>query len=53
MGTLANGEDLDEMQHGAAFHHGLHCLLILKQHSETEIYHKLEFHFRPIYKILV
>ena len=32
MGTLTNSEDPDEMQHDemqhyAAFHHGLHCLL--------------------------
>ena len=27
MGTLANSEDPDEMQHNAAFHQGLHCLL--------------------------
>ena len=26
-GTLANSEDPDEMQHNAAFHQGLHCLL--------------------------
>ena len=25
MGTLANSEDPDEMQHNAAFHQGLHC----------------------------
>ena len=32
------------MQHNAAFHQGLHCLLIhvLKESSETEIYHYLE-----------
>ena len=35
MDTLANSEDLDEMQHNAAFHQGLHCLLRLKQSSET------------------
>ena len=39
MGTLANGEDPDEMQHNATFHQGLHCLLRLKQHSGTEIHH--------------
>ena len=27
MGILANSEDPDEMQHNAAFHQGLHCLL--------------------------
>ena len=27
-GTLANSEDPDEMQHNAAFHQGLHCLLL-------------------------
>ena len=42
MGTLANSEDTDEMQHNAAFHQGLHCLLRLKQPSWTEIHHDLE-----------
>ena len=28
MGTLATSEDPDEMQHNAAFHQGLHCLLV-------------------------
>ena len=42
MGTLANSEDPDEMQHDAAFHQGLHCLLRLKQPSGTEIHHNLE-----------
>ena len=42
MGTLENSEDPDEMQHGAAFHLGLHCLLRLKQHSGTEIHHNLK-----------
>ena len=41
-GTLANSEDPDEMQHDAAFHPGLHCLLRLKQPSWTEIHHNLE-----------
>ena len=27
MGTLANSVDADEMQQGATFHWGLHCLL--------------------------
>ena len=40
--TLVHSEDPDEMQHDAAFHQGLHCLLRLKQHSVTEIYHNLE-----------
>ena len=42
MGTEANSEDPDEMQHDAAFHLGLHCLLRLKEHSETEIHHYIE-----------
>ena len=43
MGTLANSEDLDEMQlHNAAFHQGLRCLLRLKQPAGTEIHHNLE-----------
>ena len=37
MGTLANSEDLDEMQHTAEYHEGLHCLLRLKQPSVTEL----------------
>ena len=41
MGTLANSEDPDEMQHNAAFHQGLHCLLKLKPPSVTEIHHNL------------
>ena len=41
-GTLTNSEDLDEMQHDAVFHQGLHCLLKLKQPSGTEIHHNLE-----------
>ena len=42
MGTLANNEDPDEMQHNAAFHQGPHCLLRLKKLSGTEITHNLE-----------
>ena len=30
------------MQHNAAFHHGLHCLLRLKQPSGTGIHHNSE-----------
>ena len=39
MGTLTNSEDPDEMQHYAAFHHGLHCWLRLRQPSGTEVHH--------------
>ena len=42
MGTLTNSEDPDEMQHNAAFHQGLHCLLRLKQPSGAEIHLDLE-----------
>ena len=42
MGTLENSEDPDVMQHNAAFHQGLHCLLRLKQPSGTEIHQNLE-----------
>ena len=42
MCTLANSEVPDETQHNDAFHQGLHCLLILKQSSGTEIHHNLE-----------
>ena len=36
MGTLANSEDPDEMQHNAAFHQYLHCLSGLK-HSTLKV----------------
>ena len=36
-GTIANSEDPDEMQHNAAFHQGLHCLLRQNQSSEREM----------------
>ena len=42
MCTLANIEDLDEMQHNSAFHQVLNYLLRLKQTSEIEILHNLE-----------
>ena len=42
MGTLTNSEEPDEMQHNAAFHQGLHCLLRRKQFSVTRIHHNLE-----------
>ena len=44
MGTLANSDDPDEMQHNAAFHQNLHCLLRLsfKQPSGTNIHLGLE-----------
>ena len=35
MSTIANNEDPDEMQHNAAFHPGLHLLLLSKQSSVT------------------
>ena len=42
MGTLANSEYPDEMQHYAAFHQGMHCLLKSKAHLGTEMKHNLE-----------
>ena len=40
MGTVANSEDPNEMQHNAAIHQGLHCLLKSKQFSSwTEEIH--------------
>ena len=39
MGTLANSKDPDEMQHKAAFHQGLRCLLRLKQPSTKKMHH--------------
>ena len=35
------------MQHNAAFHQGLHCLLRLKQNSRTETHHNLCFNSQP------
>ena len=40
--TQINAADPDEMQHDAAFHQDLHCLLRLKQPSGTEVHHNLE-----------
>ena len=37
MDTFAYSEDPDKMQHNAAFHQGLNCLLRLKQPSGTAI----------------
>ena len=37
MGTMANSEDPDEMQHKAAIHQDLHCLLRQIRSSEKEI----------------
>ena len=42
MGPLANSEGPDKMQHDAAFHQSLHCLLRIKQPLGTEIHHELE-----------
>ena len=39
---MTNSEDTDEMQHKAAFHQGMHCLLRLNQPSGAEIHHNLE-----------
>ena len=42
MRTLAKSEDPDEMPHNAAFHKGLHCLLLRqKLSSEKEIQSKI------------
>ena len=40
MSTLENSVDPDEMQHNAAFHQGLHCLLRSKEPSGTEMHHE-------------
>ena len=50
MGTLANNEDPDEMQHEGTFHQGLHCLLRLKQPSGTEIHNNSENSTRYLLK---
>ena len=51
MGTLANSEDPDEMQHNAAFNRGLHCLLRLKQPSVVEMHHNSEKFYRLPLKV--
>ena len=38
MGTMANSEDQDEMQHKAAFHQDMHCLLRQIRSSGKEIH---------------
>ena len=38
--TFANSKDPDEMQHNAAFHKGLHCLLWLKKLTDKNIIFK-------------
>ena len=35
MCTFTNSEDPDEMPHNAAFHQGLHCLLMKKKTPKT------------------
>ena len=42
MRTVANIEDPDEMQHNAAFHQGLHCLLRQKRFSMKEMQFYME-----------
>ena len=42
MCALSNSEDPYEMQHYAAFHKGLHCLLRLNRFSEEDIQFYLE-----------
>ena len=37
MGTMANSEDQDEMQHKVAFHQGLRCLLRQNRSSKKEV----------------
>ena len=46
-GNPVNREEPDEMQHYAAFHQGLHCLIRLKLPSGTEIH----TNFRKIYSL--
>ena len=50
---MVNIEDPDEMQHYAAFHQGLHCLLRLKQPSGTEIHHNSYRIFLPLVTLKV
>ena len=38
MGTLVNSEEPDEMQHNAAFHKGLHYLLLDKNDLQGKKY---------------
>ena len=52
-GILANSEDPDEMQHHAAFHQGLHCLLRLIQYSGTKVQNYLEISTRDPLKYII
>ena len=36
--TFANSEDPDEMQHNAAFHQGIHCLLRVKLSLDKTVF---------------
>ena len=56
MGNLTNSKDPDEIQHNAAFHQGLHCLLLLRGPLRTTIHHNLEslqMHNGPSSPILI
>ena len=44
MGTKTSSEGPEEMQHIAAFHQGLNCLLRLIHPSWTEMHHYLEMY---------
>ena len=48
MSTFANSEDPDEMQHNAAFHLGLHCLLKLKRSPDKKDNILLNFDLIPL-----
>ena len=49
MSTLVNSEDPDEMQHNAAFHQGLHCLLRRKRSSDKrKQYFFLNYNLTPL-----
>ena len=37
VGTLANSQDTDEMQHNESFYHFLHCLLRHNRSSKKQI----------------
>ena len=50
MSSFANSADPDEMQHNAAFHQGLQCLLRLKRYSDKEMQYLFNYNLTPIGK---
>ena len=48
MSTFENSEDPDEMQHNAAFHQGLHCLIGKKDFQTKEFNIFFNYNLTPL-----